>query len=98
MSFVAVTAEYGIVIRRHALTERGVPYQAVLAAVEADKPFGADQELLTFGPSFGREALEALTQRLTALGLVYFDDFFQFASDVPVWCELAVAFVPAKST
>ncbi len=98
MGFVAVTAEYGIVIRRHALTERGVSYEAVLAAVEADKPFGADEELLTFGPSFGPEALEALTRRLTALGFVYFDDFFQFASDFPVWCEFAVAFVPANST
>jgi hypothetical protein len=97
MSFVAVTAEYGIVIRRHALAERGVSYQAVLDAVEADEPLGADEELLTFGPSFGPEALEGLTQRLTALGLVFFDDFFEFEGDFPLWCKFAVAFVPAKS-
>jgi len=62
MGFVAVTAEYGIVIHPRALTERDVSYQAVLNALEADEPFGVDEELLTFGPSFGPEALEALTQ------------------------------------
>ena len=96
MGFVAVTAEYGIVIRRHALTKKGVSYHAVLAAVDANEPFGADEELLTFGPSFGPEAIEALTQRLTALGLVYFDDFFEFTIDAPLWCKFAIAFVPAK--
>jgi hypothetical protein len=97
MSVVAVTAEHGIVIRRHALIERGVSYQAVLTAVEADKPFDGDDELLTFGPNFGPEALEALTKRLIALGLVYFDEFFEFASDIPQWCKFAVTFVPTKS-
>ncbi|WP_316175999.1 MULTISPECIES: hypothetical protein [unclassified Bradyrhizobium] len=98
MNFVAVTAEYGIVIRRRALTERGVSYQAVLNAIETDKPHGADEELLSFGPSFGPEALATLTRRLIDLGLVYFDDFFEFASDVPLWCKFAVAFVATKST
>jgi hypothetical protein len=97
MGFVAVTAEHGIVIRRRALAERDVSYQAVLTALEADQPFGTDEELLTFGPSFGPEALEALTQRLIALGLVYFDDFFEFVSDLPLWCKFAVTFVPTNS-
>jgi hypothetical protein len=96
MSFVAVTAEYGIVIRRGALTERDVPYHAVLTAIGGDKPFDADGELLTFGPSFGQEALEALTQRSIALGLVYFDDFFEFVGSFPQWCSFGVAFVPEK--
>ncbi len=97
MNSVAVTAEYGIVIRRRALTERAVSYHAVLTAVGVDKPFDADGELLTFGPSFGQEALEALSQRLIALGLVYFDDFFEFVGNFPHWCSFAVAFVAAKS-
>ena len=97
MSSVAVTAEYGIVVRRRALSERDISYCAVLTAVGGDKPFDADGELLTFGPSFGQEALEALSQRLIALGLVYFDDFFEFVGSFPQWCSFAVEFVPAKS-
>jgi hypothetical protein len=96
MGFVAVTAEYGFVIRRNALSERGVSYHAVLAALDADKPFGENEEILTFGPSFGPEASEALTRKLTALGLVYFDDFFEFIIDAPRWCKFAVASVSAS--
>ncbi len=97
MGFVAVTAEYGIVIRRRALIARDVSYPALLAALGANEAFDADGELLTFGPSFGQEGLEALTQRLVALGLVYFDDFFEFAGSFPEWCKFAVALVPEPS-
>jgi hypothetical protein len=92
--FVAVTGEYGIVIRRRALAERNLSYQSLLAAMEADEPHGADEELLTFGPSFGKEALQLFTQKLVSLGFVYFDDFFEFQTDHPRWCKFAVAWVP----
>jgi hypothetical protein len=97
MSSVAVTAENGIVIRRRALAERNVSYRALLTVFEIDQPFGVNEKLVTFGPSFGQEALEALTQKLIALGLIYFDDFFEFVGVFPRWCKFSVAFVPHKS-
>jgi hypothetical protein len=57
MNSVSATAEYGIVVRRRALTERDVSYHAVLAAFETGEPLDADEELLTFGPSFGQRHL-----------------------------------------
>ena len=93
---VNVTAEFGLVVRRKALVERGVPLNALLAALEADAPLDCNDFLLTFGPHFGQEAMEAMVGRLTRLGLVYYDDFFEFAGDYPNWCLFkAVSFQEA---
>jgi hypothetical protein len=85
-SSVRLTGEYGIVVRRKALAERGVPWDSLLAAMEVQAPLDCSKLLLSFGPHFGREALDDMTTRLTRLGLVYFDDFFEFVGDYPTWC------------
>lgn len=91
MRFVKLSAEYGIVVRRRALTERGVGYARLLEAMEIDEPLDASEGLLSFGPHFGGEAASEFTARLQNLGLVYIDDFFVFSGDFPGWCAFAAS-------
>jgi len=83
---VTVTAEFGIVVRRKSLVERGVPLFDLLAAMEVSEPLDSNEDLLSFGPHFGQEAMDALSRRLMALELIYFDDFFEFFVGHPRWC------------
>jgi hypothetical protein len=83
---IILTSEFGLILRRSALTERHVDLRDVLTALEVNARLDGSDDLLSFGPHFGREALDTMTSRLTALGLVYFDDFFEFCGDYPPWC------------
>jgi hypothetical protein len=85
MEFVQVTSEYSIVVRLASLSERGIPWEELLLALRGFCTIRA------FGPHFGGEALDALVRRLSALGLQYFDDFFEFSGDFPKWCSFAVS-------
>jgi len=69
-----------------------------LEALEVKEPFDMNDELLSFGPSFGQEALDVLTDRLIALGLVYVDDFFEFVGIFPTWCRFHASLVPPVSS
>lgn len=90
MSYIDVTGEFGIVIRRHALIERGVSMAAVLEAMEVEAPLDCNDALISFGPNFGQEALDLLARRLVDLGLEYFDDFFEFVGTFPAWSKFQV--------
>jgi hypothetical protein len=83
---IILTSEFGLIIRRGALTERHIDLRDLLTALEVDERLDGSDDLLSFGPHFGREALNTMISRLTALGLVYFDDFFEFCGDYPPWC------------
>ena len=83
---IILTSEFGLIIRRGALTERHVDLGDLLTALEVNERLEGSDDLLSFGPHFGREALNTMISRLTALGLVYFDDFFEFCGDYPPWC------------
>jgi hypothetical protein len=87
MSGISVTPQFGIVVRRAAMRERGIELRDVLEALEADAPLDSDEHLLSFGPSFGEEAGDEFVRRLQMLGLDYVDDFFVFFVDVPSWCR-----------
>jgi hypothetical protein len=84
---IKATGEFGLIIRRRSLQERNVSLKAVLEAMEAAEPLDISDELISFGPSFGQEALDTFVKRLVAMGLVYFDDFFEFVGMFPTWCE-----------
>ena len=61
--------------------------KALLKEMEVEKPLDSNEFLLSFGPSFGPEALDEFFRRLQELGLEYIDDFFIFTGDFPDWCE-----------
>ncbi|WFU07173.1 hypothetical protein QA648_35305 (plasmid) [Rhizobium sp. CB3171] len=92
MNFINVTHEYGLVIRRAALVERGVALDDLLSAMKVRGPLDSDAHLISFGPSFGQEALEGLVKVLSALGLRYFDDFIDIVGDYPRWCQFKVGY------
>ena len=87
MRSIQVAREYGIIVRRAALSERGVSWTDLLRILEAAAPLDSNETLASFGPHFGREALDEFLRRLSAAGLVYFDDFAEFSGDWPEWCR-----------
>jgi len=83
---VKISADFGIILRRAALSERNVARERVIIAME-DEPLAESMDLLSFGPHFGGEAADEFVRRLQALGLELFDDFFVFQGDFPTWCS-----------
>lgn len=93
MRFIRVTGEYGLVVRSDALAKRGVSLSELLAVIKVAAPLDFDDHLISFGPSFGQEALDALVKELSGLGFRYFEDFFEFVGDFPSWCSFGVSYV-----
>lgn len=87
---VTLSSDFGIVIRRAALSVRGVSEAQVLAAMQTEAPLASDGDLLSFGPHFGGEAALEFQRRLEALGLQAWDDFAVCAAHFPAWCRLSV--------
>lgn len=87
MGSIRITGYCGLVVRRAALLERGVTMEMLLNALETAAPLDMDEHLISFGPHFGGEHLNAITKTLTALGLVFFDDFFDTVWDSAPWCN-----------
>ena len=97
-SSICVTSEFGLIVRRSALAERQVDMRDLLNAMETKEGLDGSNDLLSFGPHFGREALNTIIARLTNLGLVYFDDFFELCGDYPSWCVFRASYHPSSST
>jgi hypothetical protein len=92
MMAIKVTGECGIVIRKAALKEKGINHIDILKIMEVESPLDDDDDLISFGPSFGEEALNEFIVRLQNIQLEYVDDFFTIIYDVPEWCKLIVEF------
>jgi hypothetical protein len=90
--FIPITFEFGIVVRRQALVERAITLAAVLRVFEVCAPLGESADLLSFGPAFGHEACDEFKRRLTSLGLIYVDDFFDLQLGHPNWLQFSAAF------
>src|SRR5579871_776664 len=90
MAGVRLSNYFGIVIRKSALQRQGVDDDTICQIMDADKPYGEDASLMSFGPHFGAEGAEEFVTRLRKLGLIYMDDFFVLWDDVPEWAEISV--------
>jgi len=97
MATVNLTSEFGLVVRRAALEQRGVSYRNLLDTMEAETPLDVNEDLISFGPHFGLEAVTELVRRLEALGMINIDDFFVFIGDFPEWCGFSGFLKPASS-
>ena len=58
--YINVTGEFGLIIRKRALLERNVSLEMLLTAMEASEPLDCNDELISFRPSFGPEALDRI--------------------------------------
>ena len=56
-----------------------------LIEIMESQPMDQDNDLISYGPSFGQEAADSLSIKLEAAGLVYVDDFYIFVGDFPDW-------------
>jgi hypothetical protein len=54
-----------------------------------DTEFRVDGDLVAVGPVYDVEALGALVDELEALGLVYYEDFFELSGSWPEWLSLS---------
>ena len=52
--------------------------------------FRVEGDVIAVGPIVGENALDGLIAELEALGLVYFDDFFELSGNWPDWVKLFV--------
>ena len=81
-----MTPEFGLVVRRRALEVRDVSYSELLKTMETQAPLSESEDLISFGPHFGLEAVTEFLRRLESIGLINIDDFFVFTGDFPDWC------------
>ena len=58
-------------------------------AMAFDAPFAESEDLVVYGPYFDFVSLDEVGRRLGDLGLVYWEDFFEFKEDVPKWVVIA---------
>ena len=91
MSYIDATNEYGLVVRKEALRERGLSLQVLSESMQDVDVLGEDAKIISYGPIFGPEAQGALKVTLGAIGLVEIDDFFGFDFLMPDWIRLGVA-------
>ena len=76
-------------IRRDAFERVGLTRAALdERLVLTDEEFRVEGNLVAVGPIPGDEALTALIDEMEALGLVYFDDFFELSGNWPDWLKL----------
>jgi hypothetical protein len=88
MSGVRVSEHFGLVIRKTSLQQHNVPMKLLLQQMETDRPFDEDEDLLSFGPHFGGEAMQEFVRRLEVIGLKYGEDFIDFSDTLPDWCQV----------
>ncbi len=93
---VRVTFTFGIVVRRRSLQERGVSESALVRALDVERALDSSEDLLSFGPHFGPEALQFYCERLDALGFVYVDDYFDLLLDHPEWLSFTASLESAR--
>jgi hypothetical protein len=67
-----------------ALTRRQLDERLNLTADE----FRVERDLIAIGPIHVADDLSALLEELEALGLAYFDDFFELSGTWPEWLRL----------
>jgi hypothetical protein len=76
-------------IRRDAFERVGLTRAGIDARLNlTPDEFRVEGALIAVGPLVGDTALEELIEELEALGLVYFDDFFELSGNWPAWLRL----------
>ena len=78
-----------MVIRRQAFEASGLTRTMIDARLNlTPDEFRVEGELVAIGPIHEEPSLVALIEELEALGLRYFDDFFELSGNWPEWLKL----------
>ena len=78
-----------LLIRREAFERAGLQRVAFDERfnLTADE-FRVEGQLIAVGPLVGEDAVAGVIEELEAMGLVYFDDFFELSGNWPEWLRL----------
>lgn len=85
------TGEFGLVIRRQALVERGIASSSIVALLEGSNLLGQDEHLLSIGPFFSGGALDVCRNYLQERWFEYGEAFIELKVDLPNWIRAGVA-------
>lgn len=78
-----------ILIRRDAFERVGLTRAQLDQRLNlTDDEFRVEGSLIAVGPLHGASGLIELTDELEALGLVYFEDFFEMSGNWPGWLRV----------
>jgi hypothetical protein len=78
-----------VLIRREAFERVGLTRAAIDQRLNlTDQEFRVEASIIAVGPLYDDDAVGVLTDALEALGLVYFDDFFELSGNWPDWLRL----------
>lgn len=85
-----IASDHPTLVFRRAAYEQAALVRAALDERLGLTPdeFRVEGELVAVGPVHDTEALGALVADLEALGLAYFDDFFELSGNWPQWLRL----------
>lgn len=90
MRFVKLSSDFGIIVRKEAIQEKGISIKKLFQIMDVSTPFDETETLASFGPHFGQEAASEFIQRLEQAGLIYGEDFWDFDDIFPNWCSVYV--------
>lgn len=80
-----------LLVRKSAFERVGLTRSALDARLNlTDDEFRVEGGLVAIGPLVGETALTALIEELEAMGLEYFEDFFEMSGNWPEWLSLHV--------
>jgi hypothetical protein len=78
-----------LLIRRAAYERTGLSRRSLDERLGlTPEEFRVEANLVAIGPVVGEESLAEVIGELEALGLVYFDDFFELSGNWPSWLDL----------
>ncbi|MBA3670791.1 MAG: hypothetical protein H0W68_02040 [Gemmatimonadaceae bacterium] len=86
-----------LLVRRSAYEKAELTRAALDARLGlTDSEFRVEGELVAIGPIYDVEALGRLVDELEAVGLVYYEDFFELSGGWPEWLAVLAA-VPGSA-
>lgn len=88
--YISITTEYCVTIRVESIKRIGLSEFEVSSLLEFKEPLDKNNDLISFGPSFGIESSDEFIKRLKSIGLYYIDDFFVFYGDFPDWADFKI--------
>lgn len=91
MSYIDATSEFGLVLRKGSLLEKGISHSALAETMRDIDVLGENGDIISCGPIFGEGALQEIISRLSSVGLEYFDDYFDLNFPMPNWVKLGVS-------
>lgn len=86
MRVVKLSSDFGIIVKKEAIRQKGVSLEQLFQIMETSFPFDENETLISFGPHFGKEATNEFIQRLEHVGLIYGKEFLDFHDILPNWC------------